>query len=586
MSKHAFTNREVAQRLRDVADLMRLRGENRFRVAALNKAAASVAALEAGIGDAADRGALESIEGIGPGIAREIESLFARGRMDAYAALSRELPAGLLDILRLPNVGPKKAMALWQALGVTSLADLQRALQAGAVQGLKGFSRKSEASLAAGLEAALQRPPPEEPIGQALPAVERWMQALRAQRDPNVERVALTGELRQWRATVTAAQVLVQTADPVAAAAAIRELPMVARVDSATDAACRVALHSGLGLRVFFCPAATWGWRWARTTGDAEFWAALAAHARTQGFVAGDAGWRAVTAAAPENGPSLATEEEVFARIGLPYVIPELRTRQGLPLWPAPPAAPELMTWACLQGELHAHSTYSDGRNSLAAMAQAAMARGYRYWGVTDHGLGHGFGDSLDAERLLAQAAEIARLNRQYARAGQDFTLLAGVEAEITADGALGLPDDALARLDVVVASMHSALRQDAPTITARCLKAIANPHVDILGHPTGRLVGQRAPSALDVPVILQACAETGTAVEINCNPARLDLNDEYARQAAAMGCLLVMNCDAHGVTDLEVMRYGIGLARRAGLAPGQVLNTRSLPEVQAFLQR
>ena len=238
-----------------------------------------------------------------------------------------------------------------------------------------------------------------------------------------------------------------------------------------------------------------------------------------------------------------------------------------------------------MAGELHAHSTYSDGRNTIAEMAQAALAKGYRYWGVTDHGLGHGFGDSLDAAALQQQAAEIGKLNKTFAEQGLDFRLLKGIEAEILADGSLGLDDEVLELLDVVVASIHSSLRQDAETITNRCLRAIHNPHVDILGHPTSRLLGRRDPSALEISTILQACAETGTAVEINCNPARLDLRDVYARQAADLGCLLVLNCDAHGMSDLDVLRYGMGVARRAGLRPENVLNTRPLDEVLDFLQ-
>jgi DNA polymerase (family 10) len=244
-----------------------------------------------------------------------------------------------------------------------------------------------------------------------------------------------------------------------------------------------------------------------------------------------------------------------------------------------------LINSADIQGELHGHTTWSDGTASVAEMAAVARQRGYRYWNVSDHSVGLGIVQGVDAEQLQRQRLEIDAYNRQCAGEGVDFRLLQGTEAEILADGTLGLSDEVLATLDVVVASIHSAQRQDRETITARCLKAVRNPHVDILGHPTGRLLGHRPPTELDMERVLQACRETGTVVEINANPERLDVNDVYARRAVELGCKLAINCDAHRVDGMDILAYGIGVARRGWLAAADVINTRPVDEMLAMLK-
>ncbi len=588
MCERIYTNREVADALRNVADLMKLKGENRFRIAALSKAAAHIAELDCGIVDAVAQDTLEQIEGVGKGIAREIQSLFTDGQMEAYTALSQEIPVGLIEVMRIPGVGPRKAMTLWQERAIATVRDLYDAAVQEKLRTLKGFTAQSEARILIAIEQVRQHTDTAEPIGLILPATEKLLKLLAAVTDQTlIPRMTVTGELRRWQDTIATAQVLIQTADPATVVARVRDLPPVARVHMQSETVCHVTLHVGFDVELLFTTATDWWTELVRTTGDSHFWAALLAQGQAHGLEPGPTGWiRGNTPASDDEATAehpVVDEADFLARVGLPYLAPEQRTVLGTPTLQAPRQADSLITVQDLRGELHAHTTYSDGRNSLAEMARAAMARGYTYWGVTDHGLGHGFGDSLDGALLARQAAEIADLNRQFAQENLDFRLLTGVEAEILADGSLGLDDEVLSQLDVVVASIHGSLRQDAETITTRCLRAIHNPHVNILGHPTSRLVGTRPPSALDIPRILDACRETGTAVEINCNPARLDLNDKYARMAADAGCLLVLNCDAHATEDLEVMRYGMGVARRAGLEPAQVLNTRSLSDVLTY---
>ena len=271
--------------------------------------------------------------------------------------------------------------------------------------------------------------------------------------------------------------------------------------------------------------------------------------------------------------------------MGLDWIPPELRENRGEIEAAREHRLPRLITRADIQGELHGHSTWSDGSLSIAAMAEAAMRRGYRYWLLSDHSAGLGMVGGLDADRVREQARVVRELNRKWAEKGVDFRLLHGIEVEIMADGRLGLPDDALAELDVVVASIHSSLRQDRETITQRCLKAIENPHVDILGHPTGRLLGRRPPTDIDMEAVLQACAEHGVVVEINANPARLDLNDVHARRAVELGCKIAISTDAHSAEELDLIPYGVATARRAWLTPDDVINTRPLHEMLALLR-
>jgi DNA polymerase (family 10) len=278
-------------------------------------------------------------------------------------------------------------------------------------------------------------------------------------------------------------------------------------------------------------------------------------------------------------------EEALYAFLGMAWVPPELRENRGEIQAALRDELPHLITLADIRGELHGHSTWSDGDASIAEMADAARAQGYAYWTVSDHSVGLGVVQGVDGAQLLEQAAEIDALNRRYAQEGVDFRLLRGIEVEVLADGTMGLPDEVLAGLDIVVASIHSGLRQDRETITTRCLKVIYNPHVDILGHPTGRLIGQRPPSEIDMERILQACAETGTVVEINAHPSRLDVSDVFARRAVELGCKIAINSDAHEVSGMDVMPYGIGTARRAWLTADDVVNTRPLDAMLALLK-
>lgn len=561
MPDSPVTNRDVAEALRNTADLMALQGANTFRVNALKRAADQVQDLEIGVADAAHNGTLRDIKGIGKSIEAEIEAMVDTGRMPALDALAEQIPMGLLEVVRVTGVGPRKARLLWEKLDIKSLAGLEAAIQSRKLRELKGFTARTEASLATAIRQIKERPPPEDPIGFVLPVVESIVEDLMAAGGPAVARVSLVGDLREWRATVREPMILVETRHPDAVGQALTGLSQVATVGNIVNGTCRVVLHAGFELSVVMTGAERWDRLMTILSSDgdsAEF----------------------ISELADRMEPEPVREQDLARVLGIPGFVPEQRHRITRDLYRSLTPGANLVDLADLTGELHGHSTYSDGHQSIEQMARIAQGRGYSYWAVTDHGQGHGFGDSLDAARLEKQASEIDGLNALFEEEGLDFRLLKGIEAEIHADGSLGLDDETLARLDVVVASIHGSLRQDRDTITERCLRAVAHPHVDILGHPTSRLLGRRDPSALDMEAVCRACREHGTALEINCNPARLDLGDELARVAARHGCLLVLNCDAHDVNHFEFIRYGLGVARRAELQPSQVLNTRSVESV------
>ena len=561
MPNSPVTNRDVAEALRNTADLMALQGANAFRVNALKRAADQVQDLEIGVADAAHNGNLRDIKGIGKSIEAEIEAMVDTGRMPALDSLAEQIPMGLLEVVRVTGVGPRKARLLWEELDIKSLSNLESSIQSGKLRELKGFTARTEVLLATAIRQIRERPPPEDPIGFVLPVVESVVEGLIAEGGPAVARVSLVGDLREWRATVRDPMILVETRHPDAVGKVLSGLSQVATVGNIGNGTYPVVLHAGFELSVVMTGAD----RWDRlmtilsSSGDsAEF----------------------ISESADRMEPEPVSEQGLARFLGIPGFVPEQRHRITKDLHRSLTPGADLVGLTDLTGELHGHSTYSDGHQSIEQMARIAQSRGYSYWAVTDHGKGHGFGDSLDAARLENQAFEINGLNALFEEEGLDFRLLKGIEAEIHADGSLGLDDDTLARLDVVVASIHGSLRQDRDTITERCLQAVANPHVDILGHPMSRLLGRRDPSALDMEAVCRACREQGTALEINCNPARLDLGDELARMAARHGCLLVLNCDAHDVNHFDFIRYGLGIARRAELKPSQVLNTRPVEEV------
>lgn len=583
-----LTNSDVADTLALMADMLQIMEANRFRIIAFQNAANAVREYGQPIQTVHAEGKLQSIPGIGAGIAGLITELLDQGEVKEIEELKSQVPPGVVQMMQVPDMGPKKARRLWQELQITSIDELKAAAEAGKLRALKGFGAKSEEKVLKGIELLARRGDGRTPIGVARPLALSLVAGLQAALPAGaLERLAIAGSLRRWKETIGDLDILVVSAQPAAVMKAFQSLPQVADVVGAGETKSSVVLANGLQVDLRAVEPQHWGAALQYFTGSKEHNVEVREIALKRGWSLNEYGLTATGAGEAPSGEQRFFNDEaaLYAFLGLDEVPPELRENRGEIQAALSHQLPKLIELNDICGELHGHSTWSDGSAGIAEMAEVARQRGYEYWNVSDHSIGLGMVGGLDGERLRQQADEIAALNEQYAAAGDRFRLLRGTEVEILADGALGLPDDVLATLDVVVASIHSGLRQDRETITARCLKAIRNPHVDILGHPTGRLIGSRLPADLDMEQVLQACAETGTVVEINAHPSRLDLNDVYARRAVELGCLIAINSDAHELAGMAMMEYGIATARRAWISAANVINTRPLKQLLAGLK-
>ena len=556
------TNLQIAAMLNEYATLLELRGESAFRTQAYRRGAEAIAELDhpaAGLTVAE----LQGVDGVGKGISAIVREIAARGSFKALDEVRLILPSTLIRFLELPGIGVKTALRLYESLGVATLAELRAAAEEGRIAVTKGLGAKTERTVIDGL-AQLAVYEGRHSLASALPLAERL---LRAMRERGWGQISPVGSLRRWRETVGDLDMLIATDDPAAVFASIATIPDIGEEMGRDEDGMRFALRgSELTVQVRATPPTHWGSALVRWTGATAHTDELIALGQERGL--GDPFVR-----------DFATEEELYAALGLPYIAPELREGRGEISATRSGQLPELIAVGDIRGDLHSHSTWSDGAQTIAQMAQAAIARGYGYLSVSDHTFGLAVANGLDEQRLRAQWLEIDRLNAELA----PFRLLKSAEVELRRDGTLDLPDAVLAELDLVIASLHTGLRGDRKTVTERLLAAINNPHVDIIAHPSGRIVGGRAGADYDWDRVFAAAAETRTALEINAGPDRLDLTDERAREAAQAGITLTIDCDAHAVDNLAWLPYGISVARRAWVTPAQVLNTREVDEVLAW---
>ncbi len=570
-----MTNADVARVFEEIADLLEIKGEEAFRVNAYRRVARTLADLTEDLHAVAARGSLADLPGVGKASAQKIAELLETGTLALRRELAAEVPETLLELLRIPSVGPRKAALLWKELGVRSVAELEAALAAGRLAGLKGFGAKSIEQIARGIAFRAQSAGRTR-LGDAWALAEELRAALAAL--PGVERVECAGSLRRARETVGDLDLLCVARDGPRIVEAFTHLPPVREVlaAGATKGSVRVAVGAGsiqVDLRVI--PADSFGAAWQYFTGSKE-------HNVRLRELAVRRGWSLSEYGLTEGERTLAarTEEEIYAALGLPWIPPELREDRGEFEPGAVPA--DLLTERAVRGDLHMHTSASDGRHSVEELAAAARARGYAYICVTDHSQSSAIAGGLKVAALRAHAERV----RAAAARICDLTVWIGTEVDILADGRLDYPDEVLAELDFVIASIHSGLGHDSAANTRRTLAAIENPYVNCIGHPTGRLINEREAMPLDVDAVAQAAARTGTALEINANYYRLDLKDQHARRARDLGATLCINTDTHSVDQFDQMRFGVLTARRAGLRAGDVLNTRTAEEVRAFVER
>lgn len=572
-------NEDVAAALDEMAELLAIRGDNPFRVRAYQRAAQVVRTLPRPLAELGGPEAFDALPGIGPDLAGKLAELLRTGRLGALERLRREVPAGLRELLRLPGLGPVRVRALHAALGVRSPDDLRRRLEQGPIRGVRGFGPTLQARLRAALAATAAA------AGQP----RRWPRALAAQyaeplRDHlrnlgGVESVEIAGSYRRGRDTVGDLDLIVVAREDAGLdlAAALRRYADVVRLVAAGPTRCTAMLRNGLQADLRVVPPGSAGAALQYFTGSREHNLRLRRRAQERGLKLNEYGL--FRGGRPIAG---ATEQDVLAALGLPWIAPELREDRGEIDAAERGALPQLVERADLAGDLHVHTSASDGRDSLDRMAQAAQARGLAYLAITDHSRYLGALHGLDAGRLSAQIDAIDTMNASL----RGLTLLKGIEVDVLADGSLAMPDAVLARLDVVVAAIHGQFGLDARRQTTRILRALEHPYLTILAHPRGRLIGEREPIAFDLERVLEAARARPCYVELNAQPSRLDLDDLQCRAAAAHGVLVSIASDAHDAGELDYAEGGILQARRAWLTARQVLNAQPLPELRRLLRR
>lgn len=569
-----MTNADVAAILDHLADLLEYRGENVFRVRAYRAAARTI--LESDESLAAIRAdpsrRLTDLAGIGDDLAEKITTILDTGRLPALDDLVSQVPGVVFELLRVPGLGPKKVRVLVESLSIDSLDGLEEACRAGRVRGVKGFGEKTEASILKNLAFVRERRPErrlwdetDAIVGELL----AWMRAC-----PAVVRVEGAGSWRRGCETVGDIDIVAVTAEPAAVMGHFQRWEHAGDVLAAGDTKSSLRGPSGLQIDLRVVSESSFGAAWQYFTGSKEHNIILRSRARERGWTLNEYGFRPLAAdgSAP---PSAESEAAVYAALGLDWIPPELREGRDEISLAAEGRLPQLVSLADIRGDLHMHTTATDGEDTLVEMVQGALKRGLEYVAITDHGPRVTMAGGLDADRLRRQWEVIDRLNESFRESGPaPIVVLKGIEVDMLERGGLDLPDEVLADADWVVASLHYGQGQPRERITARIVEAIEHPFVNVIGHPTGRLINRRPPYDVDMEAVIAAAARTGTYLEINANPSRLDLDDRYAAAARRANVRVVVSTDAHSVRGLGVMRCGVLQARRAGLSAADVVNT------------
>jgi DNA polymerase (family 10) len=569
-------NGEIAEAFEELASLYELDGAVVYRVVAYRNAAKAIREAGVSVAEMAKQGRAEELAGVGKTIAEKIDALLETGSIPSADKLKQRIPSGLVEVTRIPGLGPKRAKLLHDELGVNSIEDLRRAAESGQLKDVKGFGKKAEKNVLAAFAAGADgRPKARMILSKALPVGEELVAALRDH--PAAIRVELAGSARRLADTVKDLDIVASSSDPAALAEAFTGLEAIDTVSTFGEAGAKVVTHSGLSVDLRIVPEEAFGNLLQHFTGSGRHNEALRTEAVRRGLHVSEYG-----IADDETGTSdpFTTEEEVYERLGMRYIPPELRENRGELEAARNGTLPELIELADIRGDLHMHTTLSDGHATVEEMAEAARALGYEYVAMTDHSATHGFGNDVTPQALLGRVEEIRALP------DLGITVLAGTETNVLPDGSVDYADEVLEQLDWVVASLHTSFRLSEKEQTERMLKAMEHPLVDVIGHPTGRLIERREAYALDLDAVIAKAVETGTFLEINANPDRRDLNDVYARAAAEAGVTLMIDSDAHWPRTLANMRYGVATARRAWLTREHVGNTRPWPELDRLRKR
>ncbi|HET8566929.1 MAG TPA: DNA polymerase/3'-5' exonuclease PolX [Solirubrobacterales bacterium] len=575
-----MTNAEIAAALEELGILYELDGAVKYRVLAYSTAAKAIRESPVSVAELAGQGRATEVPGVGKTLAEKIDALIATGEIPAAVKLKAKFPPTLIEVTRVPGVGPKTARRLFEELEIASMEDLKAAAEAERVRHVKGLGPKAEENILAALERLGE--PGEGPgrllLSKVRPIAEELAEALRDH--PAASRVEVAGSVRRWGETCKDIDLIATAEEPTELAEDLAGHPLIAAAGTPGPNGLRAQTHNGISVDLRIVPPAAFGNLLQHFTGSQAHNVQLREEAVARGLSVSEHG---ITESESGEVETCETEAAVYERLGYEYIEPELREGRGELKAAREGKLPKLVELGDVRGDLHSHTTLSDGRNSLEEMAAAARDRGYEYLAITDHSASHGFGDHVTAERLWERIEEVGAWNQASGDGG--FRLLAGSEINIGLDGSLDYPDDLVAALDWVVASVHTSFSVSEKQMTERVVAAIENPDVDCIGHLTGRLIGRREPYGIDVEAVAEAAARTGTMIEINGNPNRRDLSDLHARLAAQAGVRIVLNTDAHGVDTLDNIAYAVATARRAWLTADDIANTRGWAEFEKLLK-
>ncbi len=577
---------EIAGTLREIGVLLELKGENRFKCLAYSNAARTLETLQEDLGVLIREKRLGEVKGIGEALNEKITELHNTGKLAYHEELKASFPPGLLECLRVPGLGPKKVKALWEKLGVEDVGDLRMSCERGLVAGLDGFGEKTQSKILEGIKNL------EKYRGQFLymEALESALPILEALRNCKaVRRVEIAGSLRRKKEVIKDLDFVVSTPDAVKVMKLFTSLPQVDQVTNQGATKSSVILKTGIQADVRCVTDGEYPFALNYFTGSKEHNIAMRQRSIEQNKKLNEYGLFEIKGEKSGSSERLIPckdEAEIYRHLGLHFIEPELREDMGELIAAEKDELPRLVMEGDICGTFHAHTTWSDGRDSIEAMARAAQALGWEYLGISDHSKASAVANGLDEKRLLAQIAEIKKLNARFAEKDAKFRIFAGNEVDILSDGALDFPDDILAQLDFVIISIHQGFTHDEARQTARVVRALSNPHVTMLGHATGRLLLSREPYKIDLHAVIKAAAHHHKIIELNCTPSRMELDWRWWKGARDLGVMCSINPDAHATDQLAQVTLGVGAARKGWLRAADVLNTKRVNEVENFLSR
>ena len=569
-----MNNKEISKVFEDVGELLELKDESVFKIRAYQKVARTIEQMPVELESLLKEGRLREVPGVGDAIEKKIAELLTTGKLDYYEKLKAEFPKGISTLLDIPGIGPKTAMLLTRDLGIETVDDLEKAIVDGRVAKLPRMGEKTSDNILRRIR-DLRHKDRRILLGDAMKVVDAVTEGLKGV--SGLKNLVPAGSLRRFQETVGDIDMMGTADDPEAVIDAFVSLPATRLVLGKGKTKASVLVTSGLQVDLRIVEHEAFGSLLQHFTGSKQHNIKLRERERRRGLSLSEYGITDIETGTLEK---FETEEAFYGRLGLQYIPPEIREGTDEIERAAKGTIPRLIEESDIKGDLHVHSNWTDGRESIETMVRAAKDRGYEYVCIADHSVARGIARGLNRERLAAQLAEIEQVRQKV----KGISVLTGMEVDIRSDGTLDMPDDVLEKLDIVTGSIHSGMSQSREQITDRLIKAMENPNMDVLGHPTGRLLPKREPADVDMEAVFAAAARTGAVLEINSMPERLDLKDTHIQRARELGVLMVINTDGHSSDHFGLLRFGVGMARRGWCEPRHILNTRPLGDLMAYV--